>query len=200
VTSLNHIEKIEEIIEMQNGTVLSSDLNGYGIPRTYLSMMVAEGKLERVGRGIYVSRDAFEDEMYALQKKYSKLIFSHETALYIHDLSDRNPSLYTATVPSGYKVMGTVGEKFKIYYIRNDLHSLGVMKKTSVLGNPITVYRMERTICDVLRSKNRMDIQIFTDALKRFSREKGIDFILLMEYAKVLKVEKQLMDYLTVLL
>lgn len=127
--------------------------------------------------------------MYAMQKKYSKLIFSHETALYLNDLSDRNPSLYTATVPSGYKVMGTVGEKFKSYYIRKDLHTLGVIKATSAFGNPINVYRMERTIYEVLRSKNRKDIQIFTDALKRFSRGKGVDFILLMEYAKVLKVE-----------
>lgn len=197
---MNYIEQLEEIITAQNGTLLSSDLNKYEIPRTYLSMMVAEGKLERVGRGIYVSPDAIEDEMYAMQRKYSKLIFSHETALYLHGLSDRTPSEYSATVPSGYKVVETVSERFKVYFIRKELHMVGVAEVTTPFGNSIKVYNVERTICDVIRSKNRIDIQLFNDALKRFAKKKAVDYTLLMEYAKVFKVDKALNVYMEVLL
>src|SRR6056297_1791772 len=109
---MNYEDKIEKIIEKQNGTILSSDLDEYDIPRTYLQMMVAEGRLERVDRGIYVADDSIEDEMYAMQKKYSKIIYSHETALLIHDLSDRIPIKFTATVPSGYKVVDSVAKNF----------------------------------------------------------------------------------------
>ena len=61
--------------------MLSLDLDKNKIPRTYLSIMVAEGKIERKGRGIYVLSDLLEDEMFILQKKYPNLIYSHETAL-----------------------------------------------------------------------------------------------------------------------
>ena len=76
---MNYLEKLEKLIQKQHGTVLSADLDLYEIPRTYLQMMVADGKLERVDRGIYVSTDAIEDEMYSMQTKYPKLIYSHET-------------------------------------------------------------------------------------------------------------------------
>lgn len=73
--------KIEELIKQQNGTILSADLDKYGIPRKYLQRLINEGRLERCDRGVYVAVDAIEDEMFAMQKKYSNLIYSHETAL-----------------------------------------------------------------------------------------------------------------------
>ena len=200
VKNMKNIEKLEKLIKEQHGTVLSSDLTRYDIPRTYLSMMVAEGKLEKMNRGVYASIDSIEDEMYAMQSKYPKLIFSHETALFLHGLTDRTPYEYAATVPSGYKVVETLSERFKIYYIKKDLHLLGLCKVKSSFGNQIMAYNVERTICDIIRSKSRIDIQIFNDALKRFVNKKSVDYTLLMKYAKDFKVEKKLKEYLEILL
>jgi predicted transcriptional regulator of viral defense system len=197
---MNYLEKLEKLIEKQHGTVLSADLDLYEIPRTYLQMMVAEGKLERVDRGVYVSTDAIEDEMYSMQTKYPKLIYSHETALYLHGLSDRTPFEYSASVPSGYKVVGSVAERFKIYYIKKELHELGVETVQSSHGNPIKTYNIERTICDLIRSRNRIDVQILSEALKRFVKLKSVDFSILMDYAKKLKIDAVLKNYLEVLL
>lgn len=197
---MNYLEKLEKLIEKQHGTVLSADLDLYEIPRTYLQMMVAEGKLERVDRGVYVSTDAIEDEMYSMQTKYPKLIYSHETALYLHGLSDRTPFEYSASVPSGYKVVGSVAERFKIYYIKKELHELGVETVQSSHGNPIRTYDIERTVCDLIRSRNRIDVQILNEALKRFVKLKSADLSILMDYAKKLKIDAVLKNYLEVLL
>ena len=197
---MNYLEKLEKLIQKQHGTVLSADLDIYEIPRTYLQMMVAEGKLERVDRGVYVSIDAIEDEMYAMQKKYPKLIYSHETALYLHGLSDRTPFEYSASVPSGYKVVGSVADRFKIYYIKKELHELGVETVKSSHGNPIRAYDVERTVCDLIRSRSRIDVQILNDALKRFVKLKSADHSILLEYARKLKVETILKSYLEVLI
>ena len=156
---MNNQDKLDQLIQKQHGTVLSSDLDLYEIPRVYLQMMVAEGKLERVDRGVYVSIDAIEDEMFSMQTKYPKLVFSHETALYLHGLTDRTPFMYSASVPSGYKVVESVAERFKIYYIKKDLHELGVETVQSSHGNPVKTYNIERTICDLIRSRNRIDGQ-----------------------------------------
>ena len=197
---MNYLEKLEKLIEKQHGTVLSADLDLYEIPRTYLQMMVAEGKLERVNRGVYVSTDAIEDEMYSMQTKYPKLIYSHETALYLHGLSDRTPFEYSASVPSGYKVVGSVAERFKIYYIKKELHEIGVETVQSSHGNPIRTYDIERTVCDLIRSRNRIDVQILNEALKRFVKLKSADLSILMDYAKKLKIDAVLKNYLEVLL
>lgn len=197
---MNYLEKLEKLIDKQHGTVLSADLDLYEIPRTYLQMMVADGKLERVERGVYVSTDAIEDELFSMQTKYPKLIYSHETALYLHGLSDRTPFEYSASVPSGYKVVGSVAERFKIYYIKKELHELGIETVQSSHGNPIKTYNIERTICDLIRSRNRIDVQILNEALKRFVKLKSTDLSMLMDYAKKLKIDAVLKNYLEVLL
>ncbi|TCT15987.1 putative AbiEi antitoxin of type IV toxin-antitoxin system [Natranaerovirga pectinivora] len=195
-----YLKKLEELIELGHGTILSSDLDKYEIPRIYLSMMVADGKLERVDRGVYVSNDAIHDEMYAIQSKYPKFIYSHETALFLHGLSDRTPFEYSATVPSGYKVVDNVSERVKVYYIKKDLYDLGIIDVNTPFSNPIKVYNIERTICDIVRSRSRVDIQILNEALKRFVKLKRVDYSLLMDYAKSLKIETVLKNYLEVLL
>lgn len=197
---MNYIDEIEKLIQKQNGTVLSADLDLYEIPRTYLQMMVAEGKLERVDRGVYVSTDAIEDEMYYMQTKYPKLIYSHETALYLHGLSDRTPFQYSASVPSGYKAVGSVAKRFKVYYIKRELHEMGIETVQSSHGNPIKTYNIERTICDLIRSRNRIDAQILNESLKRFVKLKSADFSILMDYAKKLKIDAVLKNYLEMLL
>lgn len=197
---MNYLEKLKKLIEKQHGTILSADLDRNEIPRVYLQKMLAEGQLERVARGVYVSIDSIEDEMYFMQTKYPKLIYSHETALYLHGLSDRAPFQYSASVPSGYKVVGNVADRFKIYYVKKELHEQGVETVKSAHGNPIRTYILERTICDLIRSRNRIDVQILNDALKRFVKIKSADYSILMDHAKKLRVETVLKNYLEALL
>ena len=197
---LNNLEKLKKLIQKQHGTILSADLDRNGIPRVYLRRMIDEGKLERVGRGIYVSVDSIEDEMYSMQTKYPKLIYSHETALYLHGLSDRTPFEYSASVPSGYKVEGYLADRFKIYYVNKELHNQEVETVKSNHGNPIRTYTLERTICDLIRSRSRIDVQILNDALKRFVKLKSADYSILMDQAKRLKVDSVLKNYLEALL
>lgn len=200
VIVMNYLEKIEELIKQQNGTILSADLDKYGIPRKYLQRLINEGRLERCDRGVYVAVEAIEDEMFAMQKKYSNLIYSHETALFMHEISDRTPFEYSATVPSGYKVVSNVADRFKIYYVKKELHELGIISLKSSFGNQIRVYNIERTICDIIKSRSRIDIQILNEALRRYVKIKSSDYSLLMDYAKKLNIETVLKNYLEVIL
>ncbi|QSX07686.1 type IV toxin-antitoxin system AbiEi family antitoxin domain-containing protein [Alkalibacter rhizosphaerae] len=195
---MKYMEKLEELVKKRHGTVLSTDLDQQGIPRTYLQQMVKMGKLEKVDHGTYVAVDAIEDEMYTIQTKYSKIIFSHETALFLHGLSDRTPFEYAVTVPSGYKAVSRLKESCKIYYIRRELHDLGCTTMVSAFGNPIRVYDVERTICDIVRSRNRMDVQIFLQAIKEyFSSESNARKII--KYGKQFGIEEKIRTYMEVL-
>ena len=197
---MNYLKKLENLIDVNNGTLFTSDLTRLSIPRTYLSKLVSIGKLDRVSRGVYVLSGEIEDEMYYMQIKYPKLIYSHETALFIHGLSDRTPFEYSATVSSSYKVVKNISESNKIYYIKSELHSLGITTAKTSFGNDIKLYNVERTICDIVRSRNKIDIQILNDAVKRYVKLKSADFNLLSEYAKKFHVDKIIKKYMEVLL
>jgi glycogen debranching enzyme len=58
----------------------------------------------KAARGVYVLPEVWEDELFILQYTYRKGIFSHETALWLLDFSDRTPQKYTMTFPVGYHV------------------------------------------------------------------------------------------------
>ena len=75
---------------------------------------------------MYLSPDAFEDEMYIIQARVSKAILSHETALYLHDLTDRDPINYSVTIPSGFNGASLANEGVKVHKIKKELHELGI--------------------------------------------------------------------------
>ena len=67
-------------------------------------------------------------------------------------------------------------------------------------GHAVPVYDMERTICNLLRSRNNIEIQVFQDALKQYARRKDKNLRVLMKYAALFHVENILRPYLEVLL
>jgi hypothetical protein len=59
---------------------------------------------------------------------------------------------------------------------------------------------MERTICDLIRSRRDIEIQTFQTAMKLYSRRQDKNLRTLMQYASLFRVEKILRQYLEVLL
>jgi predicted transcriptional regulator of viral defense system len=156
--------------------------------------------LERAAFGVYILPDEFVDVMYAAQLRRSKTIYSHETALFLHDLTDRDPVSYTVTVPTGYNTAKLREDGFTVFTVKRELHGLGAMKLTTMFGHAVVVYGLERTICDCLRSRNQMDIAVVTDAIKRYAARKDKNLNTLMRIAGTFGVTKLLRSYLEVLL
>ncbi len=195
----NSIEKLREILKDQNGILFTSDLANYGIPRTYLSILIKNGEIQRISRGSYIAVNYMVDEMSGIQARYKGAIFSHETALYLLDLTDRTPLFYSVTVPARYNATLLKASGAKVFFVKRDLYQLGRITMQSSHGNDISTYDLERTICDLIRSRTRIDVQILNDVLKRFVKLKSEDYSTLMYYAKKLKVETVLKNYLEAL-
>lgn len=195
-----YLERLRKILEDQHGMLLTSDLARFGIPRTYLSIMERNGEIERVSTGVYKKTDSFEDELFSLQARYSASVYSHETALYLHDLTDRTPLTYSVTVPTGYHTKTLNASGCKVYYVKRKLIELGVVYLESPHGNEIRVTGLERTMVDIFRNRNSMDIQLFNDALKRYVERKERNLDLLYTYARKFRVQQTARQYLEVLL
>jgi predicted transcriptional regulator of viral defense system len=189
-------------ITRKNGQIETKEVVENNIRKEVLSKLTRKGLLERVDRGLYITSESVPDDYSIIQKKCRQGIFSHETALYFWDLSDRVPGGYHLTVPSGYNVSHITVKYSNIvfHYIKPELLNLGITNKKTPFGQIVNVYDRERTICDILKNKNNMDTQLFSDAMKRYFKSKKNDLRKLYKYAKKLRVEEKLRIYAEVLL
>ena len=193
-------DSLQSVLSQNGGTVTTAQANDVGISNERLRLLVKSSDLERFAFGVYISLNEFTDKMYALQLRRPKSIYSHETALFLHDLTDRDPISYTVTVPTGYNTTRLRADGLTVFTIKRELHEVGVTRLSTMFGNDVAVYGLERTICDCLRSRNQMDITIVADAVKRYARRKEKNLNTLMHMAATFKVTKPLRSYLEVLL
>jgi len=191
---------VQKLLSKGNGMLSASQAVEAGLHRQQLADFVKSGILERAERGIYISPGRLDDALFWMQQRAKKIVYSHETALFLYRMTDRTPIHYSITVPSSYKASAALKKSCKIYYIKQELIELGKTEKPSGMGNTVIIYNMERTLCDVIRSRNKMDGQIVIEALKNYARSKEKDLHRLYRYAKNFGVEKILHLYLEVLL
>ena len=182
-----------------DGTITTAQVTSAGIHRGMLQELVREGAVYRYSRGIYMRSDAWEDDFLLHQRRYSRGIYSHDTALYLLGYSDRTPARYTMTFPKGYNAPSLKEENLLVKRAVPENYSLGIIEIDSPCGNPIRVYDLERTLCDILRG-NGSDVQVVVDAMKRYAAYRGRNIHKLMQYADQLRVKPKVLRYMEVLL
>ena len=191
---------IRNILKSRNGILLTSDLRYQGIPRTYLSIMEKNGEIQRISRGVYSASGKIVDEMAGIQARYKGTIFSHETAAYLLGLTDRTPLFYSVTVPTGYNATSLKASGARVFFVNRGLYPLGLIMVKSPHGNDIKTFNLERTICDLLRSRNQIDIQQINESMKRYVGKKDRNIDLLHNYARQFSIQKIIREYVEVLL
>ena len=197
---MNQFEKIKELLEQQKGMIQTAQVVEAGISKPTFYKYVEENHLEKMAHGIYISEDIWVDSMYIMHLRCGQIIYSHETALLFHDLTDREPDKYSVTVKTGYNPSKLKKDGMQVHCIKRELYDLGRTTMETTFGNEVPVYDMERTVCDVIRNRNNIEMQVFQETLKRYTKRKDKNLRRLMQYAKALHVEKVLRQYLEVLL
>ena len=197
---MNQFEQLDKLVEKYGGIIQTFQVLEYGISKPAFYSYVKEKELEQVEHGVYASADAWIDAMYLLHLRCGQAVFSHETALFFHDLTDREPMQYSITVKTGYNPSRLKEDGVQVYTIKRELHEIGMTTLKTQFGHVVPVYDMERTICDLLRSRNKIEMQVFQDALKQYIRSKDKNLRTLTQYAAMFHVEKILRQYLEVLL
>ena len=192
----------EILVEMQknNNTITTAQVVALGFSRAILSKYVKEGLLERSRQGVYILPDSVHDDMYTLMLRTDKIIFSHDTALFLNGLSERTPFEHTVTIPSNSVLSGVLMDECNCYYIKPELYELGIVMKKTTFGNEVRCYNAERTICDLIRSRSRMDEETVICAIKNYASYRDKDLNRLAAYAEKFRVSKILKQYMQVLL
>ncbi len=197
---MNVSDKIIQLAKENNGVVTAAILSDKGILRGNLKKLVDEGKLEKTARGVYILPEIWEDEFVNLQARFKKGVFSNETALFLWDLTDQTPNRYDMTFPHNYNLTNVKSEGVNCSRVKQEWYVEGKTQLESPGGNRITVYNMERTLCDILRKRGGINTGIITEAFKRYTARNDKNIPLLSEYAKMFRVEEKVRSYLEVLI
>jgi predicted transcriptional regulator of viral defense system len=180
-----------------------AQLRDIGYSPTSVSKAVKRGELTRVAHGTYLPSECashIDDEMYHFQLRYNQIIYSHDTALYLHGLNDRDPLKYSVTVPTGYNTKRLNMLGFNVFSLKKALYNQDITEVVTMFGNNVKLYNLERTICDCLRSRSRLQTEIVMTGLKRYVRRNDRNLSLLAETAEKLHVFSLLKTHLEVLL
>lgn len=193
----SNFEVIESIMKMNNGYVTSKELDNFGIHRMYLNSMWKKRVVEKVAPGIYIDINKIEDNYYVFSLSMPNTIYSHMTALYFHGLSIKAPNdKYDITVRKNYNSKHL--KKHEVFYVPDDIYELGLTEVKTQMGNSVRVYDVERCICDIIRSKNRMDSEHVKYSIRAYLKRKDKDLVKLSNYAKEMEIKDEVMNYIEV--
>lgn len=197
---MDYIYEMQKIAKANGGIIDNKTAASVGISRAMLSKLCKENKIQRLVRGQYILSDDIQDELLSIELRSKQLIFSHETALFLHGISDRMPFEHSVTAPSNKVPSRAIQQDCKIYYIKPELFELGKTKLSTQFGNKVTVYDLERTICDVIRSRNKVGSETFLAALKMYAVNPNKNLNKLNNYAKEMRVAGVVRKYMEVIL
>ncbi len=186
---------------LENDIITNKQAEESGIKRHILAQLVQKGKLERVKNGVYKKKEAIDDDFAIISLNNEQVVFSFNTALYLHRFSDRAPNVFHISVPQGYNTEHIKREfsNIKVHYVKRDCFNLGVIKIKTPLGTNVKCYNIERCICDIVLKRKTVDKQIFIGAMTGYFNTKGKNIRNLIKYSRILGVEDGIRKYTEVL-
>ena len=193
------VDKIKKIIKKNNGIVSSKEISKNNIDSWYLTDMVRKGYIERVNSGVYFDPNFDNyDELYFFQLQHRACIYSYQTALHLHNLTDRLPFVDEVTVYQGYNSW-RIKDRVKSHQIKKEWYKIGIAEVKTEMGNSVYSYDMERTMCDLVRDRKNQDSEIFSKAWHYYMKKKSKNIWKLREYADIFNISDKVEDILEVI-
>lgn len=197
---LSKFDILDQQVAEDNGYLLTAVAIEHGVSKKTLAKYVEERHMEKVAHGVYMAEDTWRDNYYLLYTRNRKIVFSHESALYLYTLMDREPSVTTVTVPKNYNSTHIGKQGVRVIHTKPEWYDMGVSQVKTSFGNEVPVYDRERTLCDIIRAKKDIEIQTFQTAIREYMSSSGKNLGNLMLYAKTLGVEDEVRTYTEVML
>lgn len=190
---------LEQLIEENNGYLIASKAADAGVSKPSVAKYVKDHEMEKVSHGIYILDDVWPDELFILQERNKNIIFSGETALYLHGLIDREYSHICFTVPIGYNATHIKNKNKEVRYVASDILEMGICEMPSSSGNLVRLYNKERCICDLIKNRKKYEVQMYQTAIKEYMSSKDKKLNVLVDYAVKLGVRDEVMMYVEVM-
>ena len=190
--------KLEMIFKTNDGYITREDVDDANIPSWFLSDFVRKNNLNKIAPGFYADDSYIVDNYYILQRRYPKYIFAGLSALYLLGLTDKIPTDIEVSAPQNYHPSRKKIDSLIVHKLSNaNVYELGIKEVKTMFGNIVRTYDEERTICDVIKRRDKYDGETFIKAIKFYARTIN-NQSKLFKYARELGVEKKVYEVMEV--
>ena len=189
-------KKLKDFFKRNNGYITTKEFENVGISKTLIPELIKQEIIRKVAYGIYIDNNLIEDEFYILQKRFSNIVFSHNTACYLLNLSDRSPYKIEITTINH----NNISEDLDIHYVSKEKFNIGIAEIESPYSNPIKIYNSERCICDILKNPESVDLEVYNKIINNYFKRKDKNLSLLEEYSKIFNVHEKFLNIMEVLI
>jgi predicted transcriptional regulator of viral defense system len=195
-------KRYEEIIfymRKNNGFIRTNEVLKKKINNKYLSELLAQNVITRPKRGLYMLKKYnFSSSLVEVSKIVPNGIICLQSALSYYNISTVEPNSYILAVRQGVKIKLPEYPPIELHYYSKVQFETGV-KDIVIDGHKVKIYDMEKTICDVVRYRNKIGIDVMRQALNEYLARKDKKISVLYSYAELLRVKNVLKKYMEVL-
>jgi predicted transcriptional regulator of viral defense system len=193
--------KLIHELTRSKGLLRPVDLEVIGAPRVVLTRMIANGLLERVGRGLYRlsgSTGSEAESLALVATRAPKAVFCLLTALQFHQLTTQLPRRVWIAMPRGSHMPRIDYPPLTMVQLSGDAYGNGIevhqRDQTS-----LRVYGIAKTIADCFKHRNLIGVDIALEALKDAQAQSKLNLDELWRYAKICRVTNIIRPYLEML-
>lgn len=195
--------RLKNIMASGDGTISRKEALRNNVPPATFARFVHTNNLVKLGQGIYAKPECTFDELFLLQRKYPRIVFSGITALSLLGLTDRLYEKIEFTIDKKYRVRKESIGGNTICHIENntELFNYANTNVKTQFGNTVKCFSKEKIIVEMIRKRDDYDSELFLKALKTFFHKKDKNMDLLLMYARKRKIEEkvyrvlELLDY-----
>jgi len=190
---------IQNIFNKNHGFLRAKDLT-FRSDWYELNRLIEQGIVTKVKRGLYKTEGvSMADQTLEIANIIPNGIFCMFTAWNYYELTTHNSSEFHVAIPKGKKVTLPSYPPVKIYYWIEKVYQLGLTETTK--GNtPVKMYDLERSVCDAIRFRNKIGMDIATEVLKNYLKRKDRNLDKLTKYATHLKIDNVIRNFITVMI
>lgn len=194
------IKNLNDIFKDYDYVMTTAQLSAVKLYYRDIQRMLNEGLIEKIKRGYYHWIESYgKDEIVIINRLFPDGVLCMDTALFYYKYSDSTPAEWHITIDKNTSRQRTQVEHpfIKAYRVESELLPLGETNG-EIDSKKVRIYDRDRTICDVLRNMNKMDKEIFNKAIQGYIKDPQKNIPNLMQYAKVLRVQKRVKDIIEV--
>jgi predicted transcriptional regulator of viral defense system len=196
----NYGDKTKRILELAHnaGVVSAREVRSRGVHHEYLRQLCEEGKLVRVGRGLYSLPNPNVTVHHGLAqagKAVPKGVICLLSALRFHEIGTQVPHEVWIAIDRRAARPRARHPRMRIVRFSGKSLTEGI-DEHNVEGVPVRIYNPSKTVADCFKYRNKIGLDVALEALREVIRERRCTTDELWRCAKICRVTKIMRPYM----
>ena len=175
---------IKDLFYRNNGFLRTKDLT-LRSHWYHLKGLINSGEAVKLKRGLYRLQHCDIEQNQEIAQIAPSGVFCLFTAWQHYQLSTNNPFEYHVAINRNDKIALPTYPPVRLYRWSEKFYMLGIVEIEQ-----FKIYDLEKSVCDAVRFRNKVGLDIAIEVVKNYVRRKDRNFSKLTQYAQTMRIEK----------